>query len=835
MPNLRLAVRALARTPFVTAVAVLSLALGIGANTAIFSLFNQLLLRPLPVHAPERLVNLAAPGPKPGSDNCNQAGGCDEVFSYPMFRDLQREQTVFTDIAAHRLVGVNVVYAGQTINGDGMLVSGSYFPLLGLVPALGRLIGPEVDEPIGGHPVVVLSHDFWRTRLAADPAVIDDAILVNGVAMTIAGVAPAGFSGTTIGARPMVFVPITMRGQVTPGFGGPGFEDRRSYWVYLFARLAPGVSIEQAHAGLEPLYHGILAGVEAPLQEHMSDQTMAQFLAKPIPLEDGRRGQSSVSEEARGPLVLLFSVTAIVLLIACANIANLLLARSAARAPEMALRLSIGASRRHLLAQLLAESCVLALAGGTAGLLVARWTLALIGSLLPAEALEAVTLTLEPSAIAFTMAVALGTGVLFGLFPALHSTRSDLVSTIKGQAGQPSGARGAARFRAGLVTAQFALSMVLLVAAGLFIRSLVNISRTDLGIASENVVTFRLAPVLSGYEPQRIRAVYDRVEAELAAEPGVTAASAAVVAVLAGNSWGNNIMVEGYEAGPDTDRNSRFNMIGTGYFRTLQIPVLAGRDFTTADTLGAPKVAIVNEAFARKFGLGTDVVGRRMGRGSLDAELDIEIVGLVADAKYNDVKLPVPALFYTPYRQEEDLRASVTFYARTAVPPDALLGSMPRLVTGIDPNLPVIDLKTLPEQIRENVFLDRLIGLLSSAFATLATLLAAIGLYGVLAYTVAQRTREIGLRMALGADRGRLRAMVLGQVGRMAAIGGVLGIVASVALGRFASSLLYEMRGTSVVVVASAVVTLGVVALAAGVVPAHRASRVDPMRALRWE
>ena len=833
MPSLRLAVRTLTRTPFVTAVAVLSLALGIGANTAIFSLFNQLLLRPLPVHAPERLVNLAAPGPKPGSDNCNQAGGCDEVFSYPMFRDLQREQAVFTDIAAHRLFGVNIVHAGETINGDGMQVSGSYFPALGLVPALGRLIGPEVDEPIGGHPVVVLSHDFWRTRLAADPSVIDDAILVNGVAMTIAGVAPPGFNGTTIGARPMVFVPITMRGQVSPGFDD--FEDRRSYWAYLFARLKPGMSLEQAQAGLEPLYRGILAGVEAPLQEQMSDQTMAQFLAKPIPLEDGRRGQSSVSEEARAPLVLLFSVTVIVLLIACANIANLLLARSAARAPEMAVRLSIGASRRHLLAQLLTESCVLAIAGGTAGLVVAHWTLGLIGSLLPAEALEAVALTLEPSAVAFTMAVALGTGVLFGLFPALQSTRSDLVSTIKGQAGQPSGARGAARFRAGLVTAQFALSMVLLVAAGLFIRSLVNISRTELGIASENVVTFRLAAALNGYEPQRIGAVYDRVEAALAAEPGVTAASAAVVAVLAGNSWGNNIMVEGYEAGPDTDRNSRFNMIGTGYFRTLRIPVLAGRDFTTADTLDAPKVAIVNEAFAQKFGLGTDVVGRRMGRGNLDAELDTEIVGLVGDAKYNDVKLPVPALFYTPYRQEEDLRASMTFYARTAVPPDALLGSMPKLVTGIDPNLPVIDLKMLPAQIRENVFLDRLIGFLSSAFATLATLLAAIGLYGVLAYTVSQRTREIGLRMALGADRRHLGAMVLGQVGRMAAIGGVIGLVASVVLGRFASSLLYEMRGTSVVVVASAVVTLGVVALAAGVVPAHRASRVDPMRALRWE
>ena len=832
MANLKLAVRTLLKTPIVTGVAVVSLALGIGSNAAIFSLFNQILLRPLPVVEPERLVNLEAPGPKPGSDNCNQAGGCDEVFSYPMFRDLQRGNTVFTDIAAHRTFVGNVVYDGQTFSGQGVQVSGSYFPVLGLVPALGRLLGPEVDEPIGGHPVVVLSHDFWQSSLGGRPDILGDPISVNGQPLTIVGVAPPGFRGTTLGVRPMLFAPITMRTALSAGFDA--FENRRSYWVYLFARLKPAVSIAQAGAALEPLYWGILSDVEAALQVSLSEQTMARFVSKPIPIKDGRRGQSSMDEEASAPLMLLFGVTGFVVLIACANIANLLLARAAVRASEMAVRLSLGASRRHLLAQLLTESCLLALIGGAAGLVVARWTLGGIGALLPPEAMNDVQLTLDPSVVFFTVAISVLTGLLFGIFPALHSTRADLISTLKDQAVQPAGARAAARFRNGLVTAQFALSTTLLVAAGLFIQSLNNVTRLDLGIRTEDVTTFRLAPVLNGYEGAQMQALYERVEGELAAQPGVTDVSAASVAVFAGSSWGNNVMVEGFEAGPDTNRNSRFNRVGPGYYRTLGIPVLAGREFTESDDRESPQVVIVNEAFARKFNLGRDPVGKRMGRGGLDAELDMEIVGLVKDAKYNDVKNAEPPLFAVPYRQEESV-GSLTFYARTTLPPDTLLRSIPTLMARLDPDLPVNDLKTLPQQVRENLFLDRLITILSAAFALLATLLAAVGLYGVLAYTVAQRTREIGLRMALGADPARLRAMVLGQVGRMTLLGGAVGLVAALGLERFARSLLFEIDGTPPGIIVAALLMLGVVALSAGFIPAHRASRINPMTALRYK
>ena len=361
-----------------------------------------------------------------------------------------------------------------------------------------------------------------------------------------------------------------------------------------------------------------------------------------------------------------------------------------------------------------------------------------------------------------------------------------------------------------------------------------NVSRIDLGMRADNVTTFRLDPRLNAYEPQQSRTLFERVEAELAAQPGVTGVTAARVAVFAGNSWGNNVMVEGYEAGPDTDRNSRVNMIGTENFRTLEIPLLAGREFSVSDTLEAPKVAIVNESFARKFGLGREAVGKRMGRGGLDQETDIEIVGLVQDAGYNNVKQPAPALFYVPYRQDENV-GSITFYARTAVPPDSLLQTIPTLVAELDPDLPVNQLKTLPQQVRDNVFMDRMISVLSTAFAPLATLLAAVGLYGVLAYTVAQRTREFGLRMALGADARRLRTMVLMQVGRMTVVGGLIGIAGAVVRERYARSLLFEMSDADPIVIGSAVVALASVALAAGFLPAHRASRTEPMRALRYE
>jgi predicted permease len=833
MANLRLAFRTLFKTPFVTAVAILSLALGIGANSAIFSLFSQLLLRPLPVPAAGELVNLSAPGPKPGSQNCGQAGDCDVVFSNPMFRDLEKAQTVFTGIAAHSGIGANLAYQGRTLDAEAALVSGSYFPVLGAQPALGRLLAPDDDRTPGGHFVVVLSHAYWRLHFDQRPDVLNQPLVVNGHPMTIVGVAPAGFSGTTLGSDPKVFVPLSMRELMVPGW--KGLENRRSYWAYLFARLKPGVSIEQARTAINVPYRAILNDVEAPLQKGMSDQTMTRFRAKEIVVEPGARGQSSVHGEARAPLLLLLGVTGVVLLIACANIANLLLARGATRAPEMAVRLSIGASRPQLVRQLLLESCLLAALGGIAGLVVARWTLLGIASILPADASEGLAFEIDRTMLLFAAALSLATGVLFGLFPALHSTRPNLVATLKGNTGQPSGARAAARFRATLATVQIALAMALLVAAGLFTRSLMNVSRVDLGLKTDKLVVFGVAPVLNGYKAEQSRALFERIEDELAAVPGVTSVSASLVALISGNSWGNDVRVQGFESGPDVDSNSRMNEAGPGYFRTLGIPLIAGREFTRADAAGAPKVAIVNEAFARKFKLGRDAVGKRMKRGgSPGTELDIEIVGLAQDAKYNNVKHEAPPLYVVPYRQGEGL-GFTNFYVRTSLDEQQLLTTIPAIIRRLDPNLPVNEIKTMNMQVRENVFMDRLISTLSAAFAMLATLLAAVGLYGVLAYTVAQRTKEFGLRMALGADASRVRGMVLGQVGRMTLLGGLVGMAAAVAIGRVAGSLLFELQGHDPAVLTVAAVLLTMVALGAGFIPAYRASRLDPMRALRYE
>jgi putative ABC transport system permease protein len=839
MANLRLAFRTLLKTPFVTIVAIVSLALGIGANAAIFSLFDQILLRSLPVHEPDRLVNLGAPGPKPGSTSCGNQGPCSDIFSYPMFRDLERVQSSFEGLAAHRAFGANLAYRGQTMNGDGMSVSGSYFPLLGVRPALGRLLTPDDDVTVGGHFVVVLSEAYWRTRFEANPNVLNETLMVNGQAMTIVGVAARGFHGTSLGTRPHVYVPIAMRGLMEPGFvrptpNGNGFEGRRNYWAYVFGRLKPGVSIEAARTAINGPYRAILNDVEVPLQVGMSEQTMARFKAKEITIAEGYRGQSEIHHEARTPLYLLLGVTGFVLLIACANIANLLLARAAGRAGEIAVRLSVGASRRQLVMQLLTESLLLAVLGGVVGLLVSRWTLDLMASLLPSDASATIDFAVDRSAVIWAGVLAIGTGLLFGLFPAFHSTRPDLVTTLKDQAGQKGSSKAASRFRAGLATAQIALSMTLLVAAGLFTRSLLNVSRVDLGIRIDNVITFALFPQLNGYTSQRTAELFERLEDQFAALPGVTGVTASTVGVVAGNNWGTGVSVQGFEAGPDTDIQSNFTLVGPAYFRTLGVPLLAGREFTRADAIGAPQVAIVNEEFARKFNLGRDAVGKRMMNDRRANALEIEIVGLVQNAKYSQVKQAFPPVFYLPYRQDERL-GFINFYVRTAGNPDALLPTVNSVVAKLDANLPLENLKTLQQQVQENVFLDRMIGTLSSAFAILATLLAAIGLYGVLAYTVAQRTREIGLRMALGADGRRVRGMVLTQVLWMTIVGGVVGIAAAVGLGQLAQSLLFELRGYDPMVLSVSAVLLGLVALGAGFVPARRASRIDPMLALRYE
>ena len=830
MRQLRLAFRILWKTPFVTGIAVLSLALGIGANAGIFSLFDQILLRSLPVADPQRLVNLKAPGPMPGSQSCNQAGNCDEVFSYPMFRDLEKNQTVLTGLAGHRIFGVNLSYRDEPVPGDGMYVSGSYFPTVGIRPALGRLLGPDDDQTIGSNFVTVLSYGYWQAHLGSDPGVVGRTITVNGQALTIVGVAPQGFEGTTLGSRPYVFVPISMRGVLTTGFSN--FEDRRDYWIYVFGRLKPGVSLAQASAGLNALYHPILTDVEAPLQKGMSDQTLTRFKAKQVVLAPGWRGQSFMQRMAKTPLLMLFSVTGIVLLIACANIANLLLARGASRATEMGVRLALGATRRQLVIQLLTESLVLAAAGAVASLVVAKWTLDGVYALLPPQGAQGLQFTLQPAVLAFAAVLAIGTGLVFGLFPAWHSTRSELVTTIRAGAGQIAGTKSAVRFRASLVTAQIALAMSLLIAAGLFMKSLVNVTRVDLGVRIDSVVTFSISPEQSGYDSTHSLQLYSQVEEAVAAIPGVRSVTSSMVPLLAGDNWGNDVNVQGFPLGPDIDHNANFNEIGTAYFATLGVSPVAGREFTAADHQGAPQVAVVNQRFARKFKLGDAAVGKFISRGSHDS-LNIQIVGVVPDVKYSSVKDSVPPVFYMPWRQDSHV-GELSFYVFSPQP-TAVLHELPGVMKRLAPSVPMEDLKTMPQQVRENVFLDRMISILSTTFAALATLLAAVGLYGVLAYSVSQRTREIGVRMALGADARRVRVMVLRQVSVMMAVGGVIGLAGAVGLGHAASSLLYGLKGDDPAVFALAVLALTAVAIGAGYLPARRASEVDPVQALRYE
>ncbi len=831
MRNLRLAVRTLCRTPVVTIVAVLSLALGIGANAAIFSLFDEMLLRPLPVPHPEQLVNLTAPGPTPGGHSNNESGMNESIFTYPMMRDIERLQTVFSGVGAYRIFGVNLAYHGTPVNTRAMYVSGSYFPTLGVKATAGRLLGPADDRTIGGANVAVLSYSYWASHLGSDPAVVGQTIQINGQPMAIVGIAPVGFEGTTLGAIVNAYIPISMRAVVNPTF--TSFTNRRSYWIYMFGRLKPGVTIDRAQTALNAFFHPIITDVEAPALTAVSPTTLANFKARKIVLTDGRRGQSSVREQRRAPMRLLFGITGVVLLIACANIANLLLARGVNRASEMAVRLSLGATRGQLLVQLLAESFVLALVAGVVSVAVARGTLSLFMVMLPSAQAAALHFELNATALLFAAALVAGTGFLFGLFPALHATRPDLITTLRSGVGKHSGGRSAARFRSGLVTAQIALSMALLISAGLFVKSLRNLGRVQLGLDVNNVVAFQLSPSMNGYAPSRSRQVLLRVEQALAAAPGVTSAGASLVPALSGENWDNSVSVQGFKKTLDTDDDAQFNELSPGYFHTMAIPILAGREFSAADVVGSTRVAIVNEAFAEKFHLGRDVIGKYMGAHRGDT-LDLQIVGLVKNTMYSDVKNKVLPIYATAYRQDSTI-GSMTFYARTTADPARLVRAIPGLVAGIDPNLPVQSIRTMTQQVKDNIFIDRLVSTLSSGFAMLATLLAAVGLYGVLAYSVAQRTREIGVRMALGADTTRVRLMVLRHVGLMTLVGGAIGVGAAVLIGRSASALLFHLAGFDPVVTALSVSALAAVAMGAGYLPARKASRIDPTQALRYE
>jgi len=807
------------------------LALGLGATTAMYSIYYEALVRPLPVVEPQRLVNLGAPGPKWGSTSCSMAGDCQHIFSYPMFRDLERRQTAFAGIAGHSEFDANISFRGTAFAMSGMLVSGGYFGVLGVRPRLGRLLTLADEPAVGESPVVVLSYAYWRDELGADPAVLGQTLTVNDQPLTIVGVAPEGFFGTVWGRRPRVFVPLSMRWLMQPTLQRSD-ESRTTYWIYAFARLRSGETFETAGASINALYSGILSEIEVPLNAEMPPAALERFRHRAITLEPGALGQST-ARDVPTQLTLLLGATALVLLIACANIANLLLARGVARANEMALRASLGASRGWLVAQLLIESVALAAAGALASIPVAVLTLRGVLAISPSWVVDNLTLGVDRASLLFAAVASLATVVLFGLAPALRATRTDLASVIKGQAPQAVGDRRTGRFRTGLATAQIALSTLLLGLAGLFTQSLSNLARIDPGMNVDSLVSFSVAPRLSGYTAERTAQVFATIERELAAVPGVTDVASASVRVLANNNWNNGLSVDGFEQSVGVSTDASWNMVGAGFFRTLGVPLLAGRDFSAADRLGASRTAIVNEAFVRKFRLGDAPLGKHFGIGD-KAERDIEIVGVAADAKYSNVKDEIPPQYFVPWRQNPSI-GRLSFYVRSTVEPATLLKTLPRVIASIDPNLPVDDLTTLRKTVQDDVYLDRLVAVLSAGFAVLATLLAAIGLYGVLAYDVARRTREIGLRLALGAAPSALRTMVLRQVGVMAAIGIPVGLGAAIVVAHAAGALLYGLRGYDPAVLAAAVGILCVVVGIAAYLPARRAVHVAPMEALRYE
>lgn len=827
LADIRYTARSALSRPGFAAVVMLTLALGIGVNVALFSLVQQILLRPLPVAEPRRLVNLLDPGPKPeGFKFSAMAGVDDSIFSYPMFRDLERAQRPFVGIAAHRIFDASLSTGERAQRGAGIFVSGSYFPLLGLRPALGRLLGPEDDRVDGRAESVVLSHAYWESGFGGDPAVLGRKLVVNGTPLAIVGVAPRGFHGTTLGTRASVFVPITFRG-VGTRVSLPNHDSRSFYWVYLFARLRPGVGREQAAAAINPVYRGILSDVEAPLLKSTSAQELEAFRSKSLVLEPGARGQSTLLAPLRGRLEMLFAVSGVVLLLCCANVAGLMLVRASARSGEMAVRASVGATRRRLASLLLTESLLLALPAGLLSLPVALLTLRGIASGVPGIPSAAFDVRLDPAPAVLAIGAAVLSALAAGLFPVRDLARTEPARTLQAHGARQTSGQRVARFRAALAMTQIALSMALLAMTALFAQSLANIAQVNLGFDADSIVTFSISPETSGYKPEASARLFARLERQLAAIPGVDSAASAAVPLLADVALTTGASADGAEGRVPTD----LNYIDPDFLRTLGIEVLAGRGFSSADVAGTAPVAIVTERLAEDLRLGRNAVGHHL---TLGFGAGAEIVGVAADAKYVSVTKETEPQLFLPRRASTPL-GSAAFYIRSARAPADLIRAVRRTVARVDPIVPITDLRTMRQQVGASVATQRFVAGASVAFAALATALAGLGLYGVLAYSVAQRAREIGLRFALGAPASRIRAMVVRQVAAMAAIGIAAGAVAAWLLGRLARDLLFGTRAGDPVPLVAAAAVLAAVTLAAAYVPARRASRVDPMRVLRYD
>ena len=839
-PDLRLALRNLAKAPVFTSVAVLSLALGIGANTAIFSLIDQLMLRLLPVRNPTELVLLDSNGNHMG----NTRGG--NSFSYPMYQDFLAHNQVFSGVLCRVMTPVSMGFSGTTERASGELVSGTYFRTLGVGAAIGRTIAPDDDTTVLGHPVVVLSHRFWETKFAGDPSVLNRTMVVNGHNFTVIGVAARGFDGIEPGSVSELFVPVTMKDWMFPNSGGMlDLNDRRSAWLQILGRLKPGVTTQQAKASMQVLFHQIIEQeAKDPSIARASEYDRREFLKSTINLLPAGTGRSFLRSQMTRPLQVLMAIVALVLLIACGNVANLLLVRAAGRQREIAVRLALGASRWQIIRQLLMESVLLAFSGGVAGVGVAYLGLkALLGFLPQSTASLGLAIAPDGRVLLFNFGVALVTGLLFGLIPALQATNPDVAPTLKDQAGSVAGT-GHERVRKSLVAAQVALSLLLLIGAGLFIRSLRSLREVGPGFPASNLIAFRVDPSLNGYEGPRSVAFFRELNRSLAAAAGVQSAALASNPVLEDRDWESTVNVEGYVSKPGEDMNPQFNAVSPAYFATLGVPLLDGRDFSDRDTatirhpgipFPIPNVIVVNETLAKRYFGSRRAVGRHIGFGNDPGDIaDMEIIGVVKDFRYQRIRGDITRQAFIPFASIP-FAAEMTSYVRTALPSKQAFETIRRTVANLDRNLPVYNLRTLESTIDASLLNERLVASLSMLFAALATMLAVIGLYGVMAYTVEQRTREIGIRVALGAQRASVVTMVMKEVVLVVGVGFGIGLPAAWLSSKLVASLLYGIRPSDPMSIGAAVAVLAVCALLAGYIPAVRASRVDPLRALRYE
>jgi len=843
--DLKYAARMLLRSKAFTAIAVLSLALGIGANTALFSLVDAVLLKMLPVKKPNELVLFNwLSGPRGlsrgimGSVKTDPANGMrsSTSFSYLTFERLRDNNEMLADVFAFApLHQLNVNVDGQPEIATGQLVTGGYYAGLGVRPILGRTISADDDSP-SASPVAVITHRYWLRRFAQDPQAVGKTITVNNIAFTIIGITPPDFLGASeVGWSPDLSVPFSMQQQVSPhekDLDGAWF-----WWLQIMGRLKPGVTAEQAAASFQNVFQQSAqegwAAALARFPPRAQTQNPAPRDVPTLRASSGSQGLNDLRAAYSQPLRILMGIVGLVLLIACANVANLLLARAATRQKEIAIRLAIGASRWRLVRQLLTESLLLAIMGGAVGVLFAYWGKDLLLVLRPWRgAALALDLKLDLRVLGFTIVVSLLTGLVFGLAPALRATRVDLTPALKDNARSVTGGSRSLLTKS-LIVVQVALSLVLLVGAGLFVRTLRNLQNVDIGFNRENLLLFNVEPGLSGYDRPQMGQLYQRITERLEAVPGVRSATVSLIPLLSGAGQTRSISVQGHTAQPDDEDNAKVNTVGAHFFDTLEMPILLGRGLSSSDEQPAPRVAVVNQFLARKYFGDENPLGKRFGFGGPETSGQIEIIGVARDAKYTGMRDQTEPTVYLPYQQA--IPRSATFIVRTAGDPAAMAGSIREAVHEVDGNLPMYDVKTQTRQADESLAQERLFATLSSFFGVLALLLACVGLYGVMSYGVARRTNEIGIRMALGASATRVTTMVMRETMLVVGLGLVIGLGAALATTRFVAAMLFGLAPTDPITISAAVLLMIGVSALAGYLPARRAARVDLIIALRYE